>query len=76
MGSVVAEWSTLRKSGTYVAWMSTHLQLGPIITMPIAGGFCNSEVGWPALYYIFGVLTLLFYTLFFWFYEDSAAMHK
>lgn len=36
MGSIVAEWSTLKKSGTYFAYLSTHLQLGTIVAMPVS----------------------------------------
>lgn len=76
MGSIVAEWATLRKSGTYVAWMSTHLQLGQIFTMPVGGALCESQVGWPALYYLQGALTVLVFLVFYFFYEDSPSLHK
>ncbi|KAI1717862.1 major facilitator superfamily domain-containing protein [Ditylenchus destructor] len=37
MGAVSAAWSPLKTSGMYVAWISCHLQFGPMFTMPIAG---------------------------------------
>ncbi|KAI6183213.1 hypothetical protein M3Y97_00464600 [Aphelenchoides bicaudatus] len=75
MGSVVSDWATLKRSGSYFAYISTHLQLGQVITMPLAGELCES-VGWASLYYLLGTITLIFFALFFWFYRDSPAIHR
>ncbi|KAI6237748.1 Vesicular glutamate transporter 2 [Aphelenchoides besseyi] len=75
MGSITAEYSTLARSGTYVAFISCHLQLGPIVTMSSAGEFCSSAWGWPAVYYFLGAITLIFMTLFVLFYRNNAAKH-
>lgn len=37
LGAIISEWGTLKKSGTYFAYLSTHLQLGTILVMPLAG---------------------------------------
>lgn len=44
--------------------------------MPLAGELCGSRLGWPALYYFLGALTFVAFTLFYWFYRDSPAMHR
>ncbi|KAI6217645.1 Sodium-dependent phosphate transport protein 1 [Aphelenchoides fujianensis] len=76
MGSIATEWATLKRSGTFVAYLSTHLQLGTILTMPVAGELCESSLGWEALYYIFGAATALLFAAFYVFYRDSPAMHR
>lgn len=76
MGAIVAEWSSLAQSGMAVAWISCHLQLGAVVTMPLSGTLCESSLGWPAAYYIQGVLTLVIFAVFYWFYRDSAAEHE
>jgi MFS family permease len=76
MGSIISEWSTTKRSGFYIALLSTHLQMGTIITMPMAGELCESRFGWQSLYYILGLATFVLFVLFFAFYRDSAAMHK
>ncbi|KAI6199360.1 Vesicular glutamate transporter 2 [Aphelenchoides besseyi] len=75
MGSITAEYSTLARSGTYVAFISCHLQLGPIVTMSSAGEFCSSAWGWPAVYYFLGTITLILMSSFVLFYRNNAAKH-
>ncbi|KAI6219945.1 MFS domain-containing protein [Aphelenchoides besseyi] len=75
MGSIVAEWATVKRMGVYVAWLSVHLQLGTIFTMPLSASFCDSRYSWPAVYYLQGGITLLCFVLFFTFYRDDAALH-
>jgi len=32
--------------------------------MPLAGELCTSSVGWPAVYYLHGLVSILLFTLF------------
>lgn len=43
--------------------------------MPISGALCTSTVGWPAVYYILGGFTIIFFVLFICFYRDDPAEH-
>ncbi|CAD5212104.1 unnamed protein product [Bursaphelenchus xylophilus] len=76
MGSVIAEWATLKKSGTFVAIVSGHLQLAQIFTMPVAGALCESSLSWPALYYLQGAITVVCFVVFWFFYEDTPSVHR
>uniref|UniRef100_A0A1I7S7S3 MFS domain-containing protein n=1 Tax=Bursaphelenchus xylophilus TaxID=6326 RepID=A0A1I7S7S3_BURXY len=76
MGSIIADWATWKRSGTYVAYLSCHLQFGPMLSMFLGGMFCHSEVGWAALYYLLGGLTIVTFSLFYGFYRDSPTIHK
>ncbi|CAD5212324.1 unnamed protein product [Bursaphelenchus xylophilus] len=75
-GSITTEWSTTKRSGTYIAILSCHLQIGPVLTMPIAGELCSSPLGWPAVYYFLGAATLLLVSVFALFYRDSPGKHR
>ncbi|KAI6212463.1 Vesicular glutamate transporter 2 [Aphelenchoides besseyi] len=75
IGAIVSEWGTWQHSGAYTSYLSGHLQLGPIITMPLAGELCESSWGWPLLYYAQAAVTIIVLILFVWFYRDSAADH-
>ncbi|KAI6190591.1 Sodium-dependent phosphate transport protein 1 [Aphelenchoides bicaudatus] len=76
MGSIISEWSTTKRSGFYIALLSIHLQMGSVITMPLSGELCESRFGWPAVYYLLGVATFVLFIMFFFFYCDSAEMHR
>ncbi|KAE9555967.1 hypothetical protein FO519_000823 [Halicephalobus sp. NKZ332] len=75
LGAIVSSWSSLQESGIYISILSLHLQLGAILVMPISGELCQSSMGWPAVYYILGALTILSFILFFAFYENNPEDH-
>jgi sugar phosphate permease len=66
----------MKRAGTYFAYLSIHLQLGPIMTTPVAGELCESSLGWQSLYYLLGGVTFLSFGLFYWFYRDSPTIHR
>ncbi|MCP9264279.1 hypothetical protein DINM_022320 [Dirofilaria immitis] len=76
LGTITSQWSLLADSGMYMSLIMCHLQLGPLFTMPISGALCVSSFGWPATYYIHGILTLLIMLLFYILYRDSPKIHK
>ncbi|VDO37645.1 unnamed protein product [Haemonchus placei] len=76
LGAVASQWSRLKESGTYIAILSTHVQLCSIITMPLAGIICESSYGWRSLYYLQGLFTLLLFIVFCYFFQDSPALHS
>ncbi|KHN80645.1 Sodium-dependent phosphate transport protein 1 [Toxocara canis] len=76
VGFITSQWSSLKHSGMYISLMSCHLQLGQIFTMPISGALCVSCLGWPAAYYLHGILTLASFIIFFIFFRDSPRLHR
>uniref|UniRef100_A0A1I7Y3N0 MFS domain-containing protein n=1 Tax=Steinernema glaseri TaxID=37863 RepID=A0A1I7Y3N0_9BILA len=75
-GAITSQWATLERSGIFMALLSCHLQFSPMFTMPVAGAFCVSSLGWTGVYYLQGILTLVFFALFYHFYRDTPRMHK
>ncbi|CAD5207717.1 unnamed protein product [Bursaphelenchus okinawaensis] len=75
-GSVISNWAEFRLTGTVVAYLSCHLQLAPMFTMPVSGFLCESDLTWTSTYYLHGILTIAIFGLFFWFYRDSPEKHR
>ncbi|KAI6197600.1 hypothetical protein M3Y94_01243700 [Aphelenchoides besseyi] len=76
IGIIATEWAPFKRTGTFIAYLSTHLQLSVVILMPLGGELCESTYGWPTLYYLLAGTTLVFFTMFFCFYRDSPAIHR
>ncbi|XP_071644120.1 putative inorganic phosphate cotransporter isoform X1 [Temnothorax longispinosus] len=51
-------------------------QLGAVITMPIAGVLAASNSGWPSIFYIFGVLAIIWSIAFLYFGADTPSIHR
>ncbi|CAD6190858.1 unnamed protein product [Caenorhabditis auriculariae] len=76
MGAIAERWSVLAELSTYIAILSSSLQMSSIVTMPLAGVLCESSLGWRALYYFLGTFTLLSQIVFFFFYQDQPGLHR
>ncbi|VDM76407.1 unnamed protein product, partial [Strongylus vulgaris] len=50
--------------------------LSSVLTLPVAGAFCESSLGWRYLYYTFGAIGLLLSLMFFIFYKDDPRKHR
>ncbi|CAD5212342.1 unnamed protein product [Bursaphelenchus xylophilus] len=74
-GQVISNWAEFRLTGTVVAYLSCHLQLAPMFTMPVSAFLCESDLTWRSSYYLHSVLTLLIFGVFYFFYRDSPADH-
>ncbi|CAI4227184.1 unnamed protein product [Auanema sp. JU1783] len=76
VGAIASQWSALIEAGTYISIISAHIQFSSILTMSTAGMLCESSYGWPVLYYVFGVLTILFHIIFLVFFRDHPKLHR
>jgi sugar phosphate permease len=75
MGSITSHWSTTAQIGIFMAILSSFLQFAPIFTMPLAAELCVSEWGWPAIYYIHGILSIVLFTIFLLYHRNSPTKH-
>ncbi|CAH1108548.1 unnamed protein product [Psylliodes chrysocephalus] len=50
--------------------------LGNVISLPLSGLISNSKYGWPAVFYLYGVLGMAWSVLYFIVGSDSPAKHK
>lgn len=85
MGGVASAWSALAQSGLFVTFLTCHFQFAPIFTMSVgedfvnkfkvSGALCSSSLGWPVVYYLHGMVTIVFFVLHFAFYNDQPHRH-
>ncbi|CAL2043899.1 unnamed protein product [Caenorhabditis brenneri] len=76
LGVIPTSWSPKSEYSTYLAILSCAWQFSNVIFMPVSGILCDSSFGWRSIYYSFGVLTGLFYFVFYMFYTDMPGIHK
>ncbi|KAK0426664.1 hypothetical protein QR680_009832 [Steinernema hermaphroditum] len=76
IGCVTAHWSMLKTNAFFIALLTCFFQFGPIFTMPISGILCESSLGWPSVYYLHAVITVILFVLFAYFYRDAPHQHR
>ncbi|ULU04922.1 hypothetical protein L5515_013717 [Caenorhabditis briggsae] len=76
IGSISEGWSPIAEISTYIAFLSAGFQLSNIITMPLSGVLCESELGWRSIYYIFGGVACAVTAGFYAFFRDTAQSHR
>ncbi|VDK60283.1 unnamed protein product [Gongylonema pulchrum] len=52
-----------------------YIQLSPTVTMPLSGALCQSRLGWPMVFYVHGVLSLLLFIIYGFFYRNNPSKH-
>ncbi|CAJ0961287.1 unnamed protein product, partial [Mesorhabditis belari] len=76
LGSISEAWSPLDQSSFYIAILSCHLQFAAMMAMPVSGVLCDSTLGWRSVYYLMGLISLLFFVIYFKYYKNNPAMHR
>ncbi|VDM44865.1 unnamed protein product [Toxocara canis] len=71
IGSVTSVWASLAENGLFSGALTSFIQLGPVITMPMSGVLCVSSGGWQSVFYVHAAITFLLITLWWILYRDS-----
>ncbi|KAI6203484.1 hypothetical protein M3Y94_00562300 [Aphelenchoides besseyi] len=75
MGSITSHWSTLKQNGIFIAILSSFLQIAPIFTMPLSAELCVSDWGWPSIFYIHGIISVILFLIFIFYHRNSPSKH-
>lgn len=76
IGAIAQHWAPPGSSGTYLMLLSSHFQFGRVLSMPLAATFCAStNMGWPALYFMLGTVTVFAFCIFFLVFRDHPEEH-
>ncbi|CAJ0596130.1 unnamed protein product [Cylicocyclus nassatus] len=76
IGIVTRQWSMQKQSAFYIAFLTCFFQIAPIFTMPVAGELCTSSLGWPWVYYLHAIITVILFMLFHYFYREQPDCHS
>ena len=75
--SMASKWFPHSEVASFAAIYTSGEQLGSILTMPISSNLCASEaLGWPTIFYFFGLLGCIFVVLWFFFASSSPEKNK
>ncbi|KAH7717296.1 Protein T27D12.1 a [Aphelenchoides avenae] len=74
-GAFVSTWTYWKQTAFFTSTLCAYVQFAPVFTMPTAGLFCDSSMGWQGLYYYHACVTIVLFTLFYGFYRDDPQRH-
>lgn len=74
--NLLSQWAPATERATWGSGVYAGQALGNVLAMPITGLISDSKYGWPAAFYLYGVLGLCWSTLWIIFGSDSPAKHK
>ncbi|KAK0428087.1 hypothetical protein QR680_010595 [Steinernema hermaphroditum] len=70
-GAVPTTWGKATSKALFVSILTCSYQLGPMSAMLNASYMCTSTLGWQAVYYLYGILTIAIFTVFFVVYSNT-----
>ncbi|VDM50785.1 unnamed protein product [Toxocara canis] len=74
IGSFCSRWAYYKQNGMFVSCLVAYVQLSPALTMPISGTLCE-YTGWPSVFYVHGILSLLLFVTYGLFYRNNPQKH-
>uniref|UniRef100_A0A914P0A9 Major facilitator superfamily (MFS) profile domain-containing protein n=1 Tax=Panagrolaimus davidi TaxID=227884 RepID=A0A914P0A9_9BILA len=84
IGVLCARWASLKQNGMFISILTCFSTISSSITNPVAGALfkslnqflCESQFGWPSVYYTHGAASVILFGLWVFFYTDHPATHK
>uniref|UniRef100_A0A0K0DUX3 MFS domain-containing protein n=1 Tax=Strongyloides stercoralis TaxID=6248 RepID=A0A0K0DUX3_STRER len=76
IGNVVHNWASLKENGVFIAILTACTQLSNVFTMPVSGAICDSNFGWPMVYYVHAAVCAFLFITFSIFFTDSPEDHN
>uniref|UniRef100_A0A914DBR9 Major facilitator superfamily (MFS) profile domain-containing protein n=1 Tax=Acrobeloides nanus TaxID=290746 RepID=A0A914DBR9_9BILA len=76
IGVLCSRWSSLKQMGFFLAVLTNFTPMSTVVTNIVSGQLCESQFGWPAVYYVHGVGCLILFTLWIIFYNDFPERNK
>ncbi|VDK59124.1 unnamed protein product [Anisakis simplex] len=74
-GMVTSNWASLKQHGLFMAALTCFGQISVVISMPLSGELCTSRFGWPAVYYLHSLFSLISFLIWLFVYRNQPAKH-
>ncbi|GMS89700.1 hypothetical protein PENTCL1PPCAC_11875, partial [Pristionchus entomophagus] len=73
-GIIVSDWASVQEKGLFIAVLSGHVELSPLITMPLSAVVAEC-VNWPLVFYIHGAMGFVCSALWLIYYRNRPERH-
>ncbi|XP_050502755.1 putative inorganic phosphate cotransporter [Diabrotica virgifera virgifera] len=74
--NLLSQWAPVTERATWGSAVYAGQALGNVFSMPITGMICNSKLGWPVAFYMYGGLGICWCILWIFLGADSPSKHK
>lgn len=74
--TLLSKWAPPSERARLGTFAYAGAQFGTLIAMPVSGFLAGSSLGWPSIFYIFGILAIVWGIVFFYFGANSPAEHR
>ncbi|KAG5881494.1 hypothetical protein JTB14_029159 [Gonioctena quinquepunctata] len=74
--NLISAWTPVQDRAKIGSFTYAGGPLGNVISLPVAGLISNSSLGWPMVFYIYGVLGMIWAVIFYFIGSDSPSEHK
>uniref|UniRef100_A0A7E4VI38 MFS domain-containing protein n=1 Tax=Panagrellus redivivus TaxID=6233 RepID=A0A7E4VI38_PANRE len=76
IGVICARWASLKQNGIFLAVLTSFTGFSSALTNSVSGLLCESSWGWPSVYYVHGIVSLIAFSLWILCYQDQPEFHK
>uniref|UniRef100_A0A915DAD6 Major facilitator superfamily (MFS) profile domain-containing protein n=1 Tax=Ditylenchus dipsaci TaxID=166011 RepID=A0A915DAD6_9BILA len=76
MGVLCSRWASLKQNALFISVLTCYSALSTAVTNPIAGLICESNYGWPMVYYGHAVVCVVLFMFWLYFYNDHPRVNR
>lgn len=73
--TLASKWAPPIERNRFVGFLLNGVSLGTTVVLPLSGLLASSSWGWPSIFYVSGILGLLWCGIFVWLGADSPRVH-
>ncbi|CAJ0607803.1 unnamed protein product [Cylicocyclus nassatus] len=75
IGILCVRWAPLSQTCIFISVLTTFTPVSTVVTNPLSGWLCDSNLGWRSAYYMHAVFGLFVFILWIIFYRDDPQLH-